>query len=412
MSYTPKRTLQRALENFNGEPCLSLKRPCNMRQRRTVLQLRKKKRIFLAVHYGICWSRVIEHSRAHPIDAGYLDGHWEETPLYLACQQDPPPEAIRAISEAYPEAVLLKSRANKDLPLHIACRYQATASVLETLLRDFPGTATWQTKFGALPLNALWEFKPVGAEADDTFWTKVRIILSSVAIFRNIESGLDNPGPHDLVAEDRAGGELFLLHAAVSLGGLSCPMEVLKYILERYPNQVHERDRSGQLPLHIAVGPTSWSQTTRRKYKPREREFISLLLDAYPNAATKKLPLNGGRHPLHIALTNRHTWTGGVRELLQAAPEVLFIPDPVTKLFPFQLASIRVRDTEVDLGTIYNLLRRQPDVLGFFKVGKKTKQKWVPDIFSPLEFCKVYYATTIAVVAAGLILNLFWISPT
>jgi hypothetical protein len=247
----------------------------------------------------------------------------EETPLYLACQQDPPADVIRAIVNACPEAALFKSRANKDLPLHLACKYQATACVLEALLRDFPCSSIQQTKFGVLPLNALWEFRPEGAEVDENFWNKVVIIMSAVDRFRNTVT----PSEYQEVSqqgndkERESSEEKFLVHATVSLGGLSCPIAVLQFILGKYPNQVFERDGSGQLPLHIAVGPTSWSQTTRRKYKPREREFVSMLLDANPTAATETLSTNCDRYPLHIALTNRHTWSGGIDYLLQAAPE-------------------------------------------------------------------------------------------
>lgn len=243
----------------------------------------------------------------------------KETPLYLVCQQDPPPEVVKEIIKAYPEAVLARSRANKDLPLHIASRYQSSVSLLEALLHDFPDTATQQTKFGVLPLNALWEFRPEGAAADENFWKKVLIIISAVARSR-LAATLSKS--NDLQPrEDDVDAEKFLVHATVSLGGLSCPIEVLNFVLEKYPKQVFERDRSGQLPLHIAVGPTSWSQATKRKYKPREREIVSTLLCAYPKAANAPLPLNRNRLPLQIALTNRHTWSGGIEDLLQAAPE-------------------------------------------------------------------------------------------
>lgn len=53
--------------------------------------------------------------------------------------------------------------------------------------------------------------------------------------------------------------------------------------------------------------------------------------------------------------------------------QVISISDPVTRLYPFQLASIPVRDTKVDLDTIFLLLRSQPDLLQFFEPNEENK---------------------------------------
>lgn len=343
------------------------------------------------------WEQVIEHARDHPQDAAWQDGHWHETPLYLACQQNPPVEAVREIIRAYPQALTTPSRgANHDLPLHIACRYQVSAEILEELLRDFPVTAIEQTRWGLTPVMALWEFRP--QQEDERFWRKINILVSAVARFRrddpkfqeqeqpavtrtkqfrNPENTPGTPSP----SPSNEAEMLFMVHAAVSLGALSCPEQVLEHVLHTWPEQVFLRDRWGQLPLHIAVGPTTWSHTTRRKYKPRDEKFLFLLLQAYPQAAaattttTQRLLVDDNavedseRFPLHSALANRHTWKGGVQELFYAAPRILLVPDPVTKLYPFQLAAAAVpsssgeHTTTVELDTVYLLLRAQPDVL-------------------------------------------------
>lgn len=332
------------------------------------------------------WDEVITHCKKVPIDAEWTDGHWHETPLYLACQHNPPANAIRAIVQAYPAAVLCPSRANMDLPIHVACRYQASSSVLLELLKDFPVSAVEQSRWGRTPLMALWEYRPKLQNLDDEFWKKVLTLLDAVARFREDPlyrtqkpilnsttrdfrlppqqkqkkfQKVDN-GQQDIID---TGTTRLLVHAAASLGALGCPTQVLEYVLSAYPEQIKRRDVWGQLPLHIATGPTSWSRVTRRKYKPRERDFISTLLKVDPKAASVKNDL--GRYPLHSALANRHTWSGGVDCLFQASPRVLVLRDPVTKLYPFQLASAPMRlDPEgVDLDTIYLLLRSQPDVL-------------------------------------------------
>jgi hypothetical protein len=338
------------------------------------------------------WDRVIEHTHRAPQDAAWQDGHWDETPLYLACQQSSPVPVIKAIVRAHPAALLVPSRANHDVPLHIACRYQAPVEVLDELLRDFPETSLEQTRWGSLPIMALWEFrsKVMSLDEEKQFWEKVRVLLSAVARCRedprlqdehfalssSSSSGqlqIRSSNPQSLrnkEALDEELQQLLALHAAVSLGALRCPVEILQHVLQRWSYQFNIKDQWGQLPLHIAVGPSSWSSATRRKYKPREQPFIRLLLQDYPEAASIRMMIvDHGRYPLHSAIANRHSWSGGVQELFLAAPHVLLVQDPWTKLYPFQLAAIPVRDTVVELDTIYHLLRARPDVLTFIDIA-------------------------------------------
>ena len=57
--------------------------------------------------------------------------------------------------------------------------------------------------------------------------------------------------------------------------------------------------------------------------------------------------------------------------MFHAAPHTLLIQDPVTNLFPFQLAAVPVRDTVVELDTVYELLRAQPDVLNLCNTSSR-----------------------------------------
>ena len=379
------------------------------------------------------WQRVIDHAREHPHDAEWQDGHWHETPLYLACQHNPPQEVIHAIRDAYPQAVLIPTRANHDLPLHIACRYQLSKEVLEALVQDFPVTAVEQTRWGRTPIMALWEFRPKDRPLDEEFWKKIEVLLLAVARFRedprylNQEPatrtksfrkplGHESPSPWTKNRDD-----CLMVHAAVSLGTLSCPAEVLEHVLTKWPGQVQIQDTWGQLPLHIVVGPTTWSPTTRRKYKPREQKFLSLLLQAYPHAAQERSCTNENhdhdhhhhhRYPLHSALANRHTWEGGVQDLFHAAPHVLTIPDPFTRLYPFQLAAIPVGDTIVDLDTIYHLLRAQPDVLRLFdcsfSISAENRMQGRSVLPCPNILHETLIGTLSAIMIGGLAGLFFW----
>ena len=296
------------------------------------------------------WDRVKSHCRRCPRDAAFLDGHWHETPLYLACQMSGPADSIRAIVQAYPDAVLIPSRSNHDLPLHIACRYQASVEVLEVLLQDFPVTSVEQTRWGKTPLMTLWEFRneEMSEIEVEEMWQKAHVLLSAVARFRydpryrtqqptTRTREFRRSNSHSVNKDDRktlSGGVLqadsfvskrlardivgdkqqsLLVHAAVSLGSLSCPSEVLGHVLQLHPEQAKAFDPWGLLPLHISVGPTPWSLATRRKYKPREQQVLQLLLQSHPEAANERLPGDQNRYPLHSAIANRHSWSGGVQ---------------------------------------------------------------------------------------------------
>jgi hypothetical protein len=341
------------------------------------------------------WSRAMVHCQHHPQDAKYQDGDGLESPLYLACQWNPPLELFQVLIKANPEALTWTSREHADLPLHMICRYSSTTvAVLKEFLKMAPATACHATKYGKTPLWVLWDYARPDClkmtterpwtqdqhEQVETFWAKVELLVDAIATSRQ-QSWPDS---------GKKKTRLYKIHALVSMGALACPCPILEYLCDQYPQELDTRDESGQLPLHLAVGPSQWQPCGHRTYKPREQHFIHLLLSRYPQAArvclffrrdyyydkqtgkwtSPSAPSTRGvdplllRYPLHIALANRHTWEGGVRELFQAEPGMLGVRDPVTRLYPFQLAAIPFRDNlVVDTGTIFQLLRQRPDLL-------------------------------------------------
>jgi hypothetical protein len=226
---------------------------------------------------------------------------------------------------------------------------------------------------------------------------------SSLGMEHGIDVGTEWCALTDKNIDDTIYDNSFVVHAAVSLGALYCPMGVLEYVLNHFPDQVFSRDTHGQLPLHVAIAQSSWNEATRHRYRPREKDFIMALLKVYPDAAKEPLLLDTiddddddemnrdiaryARYPLHIALVNRHLWSGGIQELFYAAPDIVMIQDPITMLYPFQLAAVVVpsprnescRDDTtkgscstsscgVDLETIYRLLRSRPEIIHRFIV--------------------------------------------
>jgi len=364
------------------------------------------------------WPLVIQHCQDHPQDVLYQDPDTRETPLYLACQWSPPLNVLQALIQANPMALQMTAKEHRDLPLHVLCRYGNSVSLeaLQLLAREYPAGASHPTKHGKSTLQILWAFARPNAlkeeqsaalsseeaEKVQQFWDKMQVLVEAVATSRQQSWPIRPKYYADSSSDDESplsnnGQKLYHVHAVVSLGALGCPCPVLEYICNLYPDQLSQRDESGQLPLHLAVGPSQWSSTGgKRIYKPREQDIIRVLLERYPQAANQRLfsvwdyydPSNGkqrasiltsnsnttqlssvkmdreGRYPLHIALAHRHSWESGVKELFQKAPDILSIRDPVTQLLPFQLAAIPVRDNlPVDLTTIFRLLRHQPELL-------------------------------------------------
>jgi len=344
------------------------------------------------------WPRVVQHAKSQPQDADFLEGHWHETPLYLACQHDPPLEALQAVIQAHPKSVQIASTQNRDLPIHIACRYQAGTDVLEALLQHYPKTATGTTKWGWTPLLTLWESCKEEKEENDDFWEKVLVLLRAVARSRLIAinpfddicctkvNGVVSKNPKDpsSVSLSNQQEDIFFVHAAASVGARGCPIEVLSFVMEKYPKQVFQRDEKGHLPLHVLLEKVTWSKHRKRRLKPKEKPFVESLLHAYPGSGRERNISDHRRYPLHSAIANGHTWSQGVREIFLAAPECIIVRDPYTGLYPFLLAAVPIVEEKsygVDnVETVYQLLRARPDVI--FSIQEDSKQKEKPKIYA------------------------------
>lgn len=310
------------------------------------------------------WSQVIRYAREHPDTARHQEGDSLETPLHAAVQLRPPVTVIHALLEAHADALSEPAR-NGEFPLHVACRYNASPDIIRALVRDRPNVARQETKWGNTPIVAHWRSQSAMSvvtqdEYSTEFWQKVHILLQAIAKSRQQEHQRDtNIEDHNTNANDK----LYVLHAAVSLGSLGCPAPVLDFCLEKYPEQVRQRDGSGSLPLDLATAPTQWSCRAKRRYKPREQDTLQRLLQHYPEAAGMVNPMTG-RLALQMALAHRHEWQGGVRYLVECTPqEALVQPDPVSGLIPFLTAATPKGETVVDLNTIYHVLRYLPAAL-------------------------------------------------
>eukprot|EP00587_Corethron_hystrix_P000694 CAMPEP_0113327140 /NCGR_PEP_ID=MMETSP0010_2-20120614/19068_1 /TAXON_ID=216773 ORGANISM="Corethron hystrix, Strain 308" /NCGR_SAMPLE_ID=MMETSP0010_2 /ASSEMBLY_ACC=CAM_ASM_000155 /LENGTH=372 /DNA_ID=CAMNT_0000187863 /DNA_START=1 /DNA_END=1119 /DNA_ORIENTATION=+ /assembly_acc=CAM_ASM_000155 len=119
-------------------------------------------------------------------------------------------------------------------------------------------------------------------------------------------------------------------------------------------------DHVGRTPLHYACA-ARWlpQQSSTNVTTPCA---ISLLVAARPSSAS--LPDGHNRLPLHLALgRGGRTWTTGIRPLVSASPQSVFVPDALSRLFPFMMAAAADYAGKACLNTAYELLLGAPNLV-------------------------------------------------
>jgi len=210
-----------------------------------------------------------------------------------------------------------------------------------------------------------------------------RIFLVIRASFRDSFSR----SPHDLSGD--------ILHQASALSGPhgpTLPRPVLELIFFQHPEQRERCDHAGKLPLHYAVQLCRAHEETSVKSGQEWKLWVQKLLCHAPESCDCRD--HQGRLPLHYALeyiapssfcksSNHHvveklppasTSSSSVstrllpqearnsliKDLVGRSPATIEVVDPVTKLFPYQLAAT---NPLVSLDTVNNLLRRCPELM-------------------------------------------------
>lgn len=138
----------------------------------------------------------------------------------------------RSKNPAFPEeASRLNERGN--LPLHAACSFQATADVVETLLKAYPGGASQPNSAGNLPIHqaAMWQ-APV--ETMDL-------------LLQRHPEGATHRNQYGSLA----------LHMAASNQAVP---EVVRLLIDSYPDALHLQNDDGLTPLDLALSDESASE--------------------------------------------------------------------------------------------------------------------------------------------------------
>lgn len=109
------------------------------------------------------WRAVLEKIRIDPLEPekelkvmtrGGFKASTGMTLLHYACERSPPVEIVQALIEAYPMACLTRCMPGGCLPLHVACTWYASPSVVRALLSADQGGAEVKDELGNLPLHS------------------------------------------------------------------------------------------------------------------------------------------------------------------------------------------------------------------------------------------------------------------
>lgn len=373
--------------------------------------------VLLSLVQSYDWNGAIARIRAFPDECKAV-GVQGRAPLHVACDHDAPAAVIQALMKAYPEAALRVGTSNMnplhitcssqhaseevvrvllessdlakemssmrdvdgDTPLHAACRCGAPIGVLRQLLQANPEAVEERDYEGLTPLHRLWVryFVILGDNVTDEVngpsdltgelgeaWKKTELLM------RCAYTGSLNP--------DAKARPFRPLHAAASI---DCPRPVVQMATSVYKDQLLLKDENGLTPLlkaskspiykvrdlsddgymledRIHGDDTYDEMAYEEDVDTSQPSVIDILMSAEASAA--RIPDPEGRLPLQLAINRGKRWHQGVRALLDGFPEALSFEDSKSnRLVPFLQASTVRRP---DLGTIFELLRRDPALL-------------------------------------------------
>jgi hypothetical protein len=132
-------------------------------------------------------------------------------------------------------------------------------------------------------------------------------------------------------------------------------LQVLQWLIQAHSDAAYTKDALGQYPLHIALSTCICHVTTSPHPLVKSPSSNSLAAAAAAAVAAATSSANNSLSSAPLSCTS----TAYYQQLINAAPDVLTIPDPITKLVPCLLAA---SNPDVDLDTVYTLLREGPHV--------------------------------------------------
>lgn len=326
-------------------------------------------------------------------------------PLFLAIRFDACPEVIALLTEAYPASVGLRDRGGQyayfraienraslksqeilvgvtdevvshcnawgDTALHKEFNSKVARSTTVSLaLTKAPQIATHLNLSGESPLNlALAAWYRLNARSSRTSsrvenaW-KCLEYVAKAAYYHKCASDEDG---------------YFTLHAAV---GLELPSDIILTCLEKFPSQASRLDSHGRSALQAALDPIGARHVLRiscvDSYYDLKKRTVQQLLHLDPESVHRRD--SKGQSMMTIAAKSTSIPLEVFSELWGQCSDLLRSRDPVTQLYPFQIAALPkkplprlkyegitrswwAREDELQLDTIFLLLRQAPETL-------------------------------------------------
>lgn len=275
-------------------------------------------------------------------DAAKIADVYGRTAIFYALKRGCLPEVVRLVFAAYSTGVFLKDFSGES-GLYLLYHPSKHPKILKTILSQQPSLAlnrsnSFSNKELVYQVCDPWtNTLDQTPTSDDTAW--IKLVLTVQAAHR---ARFDTHVGVGELKDD-------LLHMALEL---QLSPTLLYHFSRLYPEQARRPmlRAQGLLPLQYVV------QQTRFATAKGTSSLVRQLIQECPEAAT--LPCLGGRHPLHLALSNNFRWSNGVKELVYACPDALHEPDPVSNLLPFMMAS--TTGMESDVNTVFCLLWEGP----------------------------------------------------
>lgn len=262
--------------------------------------------LHLACHHDASPDIVKILLEAHPKAAEVKDD-FGSFPIHLACKFNVFPDAVKMLVEAYPGALEVPDSYG-DLPLHYACKYDASIDVVKMLLEAYPKATAVQNNSGELPLHLACHHACQCSLNGDVSLELLDLLLTSNPESMNIRDEYGelasayitdmvepNSTPNEgqfYNSEEASIGPIdsrensFQLHSIIAAGYSA---NLLKFLLQAFPESCMKQDNNGMIPLHHAMASKS----------PHFFAYVMTLLDAN-STSSLIIQDNEGRTPLQL----------------------------------------------------------------------------------------------------------------
>jgi len=341
---------------------------------------------------------------------------WRNTVLMVSCYNRPPLRVFISILNAAsmvpgnPLQLHLCKARDGSTALQVACACGASKEIIRALLNPGGGlqsggglvavadrqggsplselviqyslerkSSLRSRRNASLPLDQVNLLGDAPSELFDSFWSKVESLIRAAWVYDQADMLRNHPAGDAFPLRSLRDSFISVVHGAAKVAE-SCPPMLTNLICRCNPHMVSFVDRKGVLPLHLAV--TIDFVRNQGSGCPvlveRRKSFIQKLVEMYPDAV--RIPLPGSRRTcLCQAVASGLHWhdlagkEGALQILWKSAPEMLVQKESVTQQYPFLLAASvlplgllkreSIAEAAWQLDTVYNLLRRHPQLL-------------------------------------------------